>query len=104
MGGEVPTLKHELRNHTVETRAFVAKAWGARAELTEVVGSLRNLIVVELEDDTARWLTINGDVEESVGHGDSNCTAEEVGRGPKVVITREKRNFKARSRNVVNPE
>jgi len=68
--GEVSTLKHEVRNHTVEPRAFVAEPRGAGAELTEIFGSVWDLIVVELEGDAPRGLTVNGDVEESVGHSD----------------------------------
>jgi len=72
MVGEVSTLKHEVRNHTVETRAFVAEPRGASAELTEIVGSLWNLIVVELEGDAPCGLTVDGDVEESVGHNEGS--------------------------------
>jgi len=50
--GEVSTLQHELRNDTVELATLVAKALLASAESTEVLGSLWNYIVVEVEVDT----------------------------------------------------
>jgi hypothetical protein len=54
--GEVTTLKHELRDDTVEGRASVSKALLAGAESTEVLGSLGDNVVVEVEVDTARLL------------------------------------------------
>jgi hypothetical protein len=54
--GEVTTLEHELRDDTVERRASVSKALLAGAESTEVLGSLGDNVVVEVEVDTARLL------------------------------------------------
>jgi hypothetical protein len=48
---EVSTLKHELRNHAVEFAALVAEALLAGAEGTEVLGSLWDNVVKELEVD-----------------------------------------------------
>ena len=50
---EIPTLKHELRNHAVELAALVAEALLASAQGTEVLCSLWHDIVKELEVDAA---------------------------------------------------
>jgi len=54
--GEVTTLKHELRNDAVEGRASVSKALLAGAESTEVLSSLRDDVVKEVEVDAARLI------------------------------------------------
>ena len=51
--GEVATLKHEVRDDAVEGRALVAEALLASAESLEVVDSLGNNIIVEVEVDPA---------------------------------------------------
>ena len=51
--GEVSTLKHEIGNDAMERRPFVTVALLASAEGTEILGSLRDDIVEELEVDTA---------------------------------------------------
>jgi len=52
--GEVTTLKHELRNHTMETGTSVALTLLlCSTELTEVLSGLGNDVIVELEVDTA---------------------------------------------------
>lgn len=51
--GEVTALKHEIRNDAVERGALVAEALLAGAESTEVLSSLGDDGVVELEVDTA---------------------------------------------------
>ena len=58
--GEVTTLKHELRDNSVERRTLVAEALLASAEGTEVLSSLRDDIVEEVEVDTARLLYTEG--------------------------------------------
>ena len=58
--GEVTTLKHELGDDSVERRTLVAKALLASAEGTEVLSSLRDDIVEEVEVDTARLLYTEG--------------------------------------------
>ena len=52
--GEITTLKHELRNHTVELAARVTEALLAGAELAEVLDGLGDNVVEKLEVDTAR--------------------------------------------------
>jgi hypothetical protein len=54
--GEVTTLKHELRNDAVEGRASISEALLASAKSTEVLGSLWNYIVVEVEVDATALL------------------------------------------------
>ncbi len=51
---EVSTLKHKLRDHTVELAVLVAEAGLTSAELEEVVGRLGDDIVEELEVDATR--------------------------------------------------
>ena len=51
--GEVATLKHEVRDDAVEGRALVAEALLAGAESLEVVNSLGDNIIVEVEVDPA---------------------------------------------------
>jgi hypothetical protein len=51
--GEVTTLKHELGDHAVELGALVAEALLASAESAEVLSSLGDDIVEELEVDAA---------------------------------------------------
>jgi hypothetical protein len=54
--GEVTTLEHEVSDDTVELGAGVAETLLAGAEGAEVLGSLRDNLVEELEDDTLRLL------------------------------------------------
>jgi len=49
---EVTALQHELRNDAMEGRALVAEALLASAESAEVLGSLGDYIVVEVEVDS----------------------------------------------------
>lgn len=51
--GEVTALEHELGDNAVEGRALVAEALLTSAESTEVLGSLGNNVVVEVEVDAA---------------------------------------------------
>ena len=50
---EVSTLKHEVRDYTMELAALVAEALLAGAEGTEVLSCLRDHVVEELEVDAA---------------------------------------------------
>ena len=68
-GGKVTTLKHKVRDHTVEVRAGVSEALLARAEGTEVGSRLGHHIVKELELDGAERSAVLRDVEENVRHG-----------------------------------
>jgi hypothetical protein len=54
--GEVTTLKHEVRDDSVEGRALVAETLLASAESTEVLGGLGDLVVEEVEVDAALLL------------------------------------------------
>jgi hypothetical protein len=54
VAGEVTTLEHELGDDTVEGRALVTLTLGLGAELTEVAGGLGDVLLEEVEDDTAR--------------------------------------------------
>jgi len=49
--GEVATLEHEVRDDAVEGRSLVAEALLASAESAEVLGSLGNNVIIELEVD-----------------------------------------------------
>ena len=53
---EVTTLKHELRDDTVEFGALVSKALFASAESTEVLSCLGDDVVEELEVDATGLL------------------------------------------------
>ena len=53
---EISTLKHELRDDTMELAARVAEALLAGAEGTEVLGGLWDGLVEELEVDAGRTL------------------------------------------------
>lgn len=70
-GGEVTTLQHEVRDDTVERRSLVTETVCASAQLTEVLGSLGNDVIVELERDATQRAAVLGDVEENVGHDSS---------------------------------
>jgi hypothetical protein len=61
--GEVATLQHELGDNTMETRTCVSVAVLASRELAEVAGGLGHDIVVELEDDAASGLAVDGDIK-----------------------------------------
>ena len=61
--GEITALKHELRDHTVETRSCVAKAILASGKLPEVSCSFGDLVIKQLENDSASRGTVDGDVE-----------------------------------------
>ena len=50
---EITSLKHELRDHTMELGPSVAKTLLASAKGTEILSGLRSDIVVEVEIDAA---------------------------------------------------
>jgi hypothetical protein len=79
--GEVTTLKHEVRDDSVERRALVAETLLASAESTEVLGGLGDDIVEEVEVNAAGLLLNSSgslatlhdgalplDLEENLGH------------------------------------
>ena len=51
--GKVSALKHELRDHAMELGSSIAEALFTSAESTEVLSSLRDDVVVEVESDAA---------------------------------------------------
>lgn len=61
--GEITALKHELRDHTVETGTCVAEAILASGKLPEVSCSFGDLVIEQLENDSASRGTVDGDVE-----------------------------------------
>ena len=63
MTGEVSSLEHELGDDTVEAGSLVSEPVLARSELAEVASGLGDDVVVQLEDDAARGLVVDGDVE-----------------------------------------
>lgn len=61
--GEVATLQHEARNHTVERAALKAEAFLLRAQSAEVLGRLRHDIraeLVEEEEERMRLVVVFG--------------------------------------------
>lgn len=66
--GEVTTLQHELRNHSVENRVGVAETLFTSAQGSEVLSGLWHNVVVQLERDSAEFLAVGGDVKEDLGH------------------------------------
>lgn len=68
MVGEVTTLEHELGDDTVEAGALVSEALLASAELTEVGGGAGDLLVEELEDNAAKRLVGEAEIEVAVRH------------------------------------
>lgn len=61
--GEVATLEHEVGDHTVEARSSIAFFGLPLCELAEVAGGLGDDIVVELEDNSASGLVVDGDIK-----------------------------------------
>ena len=70
---EVTTLKHEVRDDSVEARSLVVEGFArgsnallASTESTEVLGGLGNGLTEKTEQDAASRLVINLDVEEDL--------------------------------------
>lgn len=51
MTGEVTALEHEVRDNTVEAGSLVTLALGLLAKLTEVLSSLRDVLLEQVEVD-----------------------------------------------------
>lgn len=66
--GEVTTLQHELRNHSVESRVGVAKSLLTSAQSSEVLSGLRNDIVVQLEGNSSELVAVGGNIKVDLGH------------------------------------
>lgn len=67
-GSEVTTLQHEIWDHTVERGAGVAEALFTSTQSSEVFSSLWDNVVVQLENDTAQWLTIRFNIKKYLRH------------------------------------
>ena len=65
--GEITALKHELRDHTMEFGASVAKALLTGAKSTEVFSSLWDRIIVELEVNAALLVCENVSEKMEIG-------------------------------------
>ncbi len=72
--GEVTSLKHKLRNDSVENASLEVKGFAglahsllSSAKSSEVLGSLGDGVGVQLHDDTASRLIVHGDIEENLG-------------------------------------
>ena len=61
--GEVTTLEHELGDDTVERGTLISEAVLASGKLTEVLCSLGDDVVVQLEHDAAARRAADGDIE-----------------------------------------
>ena len=59
--GEITSLQHELRDHTVETGTLIAKARGACGKLSEVVCSPGDDFIVKLEYNLTRVFAVDSD-------------------------------------------
>lgn len=66
--GEVTTLQHELRDHSVESGVGVTKTLLAGGQRSEVLSGLRNNIVVQFEGNSAELVAVSGNVEVNLGH------------------------------------
>ena len=65
--GEITTLAHEVRDHSVECRRLVSNAGLSSAESAEVLGSLWDNVSIKLESNAALSFACNGNVEEDGG-------------------------------------
>ena len=61
--GEVATLDHELWDHTVESGTLITIALLASGQSSKVLGSLRNSLSVEANDDTAKFFITGSDIK-----------------------------------------
>ena len=63
MPGEVTALEHELGNHTVECGTLIAKPVLAGRELAKVFCGFGDDAIIQLEDYSTSWGTVDGDVK-----------------------------------------
>ena len=61
--GEITSLQHELRNDTVEAGTRIAKALLACGKLSEVVCSVGDDIIIQLEYNSTRVLAVDSDIK-----------------------------------------
>ncbi|KAH3659989.1 hypothetical protein OGAPHI_007194 [Ogataea philodendri] len=107
--GDVSTLQHEARNHSVENGVLVSKALLAGTQCSEVLGGLWNDLVVQVKHDTRLFLAIDGDVEialDKVGTRGGESSFEHGGCGlslifhsRKLPVAKKKRRVDRRARS-----
>lgn len=51
---KITSLEHETRDHTMEGRAFITKAMFTSAQLAEILCSLWDNIIIQLEYDATK--------------------------------------------------
>lgn len=66
-GSEIATLTHEVVDHSVETGAFVAKAFLSGAESAKVLGGLGHDIGTQGHFDAAERFAVSSDVKKANG-------------------------------------
>ena len=65
---KVSSLEHEFGDYPVEAASLVAISVLTGAEFSEVSGGLWDDLVEEVEGHSTRSLSVDGDVEETLGH------------------------------------
>jgi hypothetical protein len=70
--GEIASLAHETRNHTVKGRALKPKAVLSGAKSAEVLRSLRDNIGAKLHGDTPSGLSTDRDIKVNLRLGPAN--------------------------------
>jgi len=65
MVSEITTLKHELRNNSVEAAALISESFLSSAKSSEVFSCSWDNISIQLEYDFSEWLAVCGDFKES---------------------------------------
>ena len=61
--GQISSVTQQVGDDTLEAGALVAEALLSGAEGTEVLRSLRDDVIAELNDDLPHWVSIGGHVE-----------------------------------------
>lgn len=69
--GEISTLGHELIDDAMESWSLVSESLLSSAESSEVLSSLGDDVVKELESDSSGRFIVDADVEEDFGSGGS---------------------------------
>lgn len=84
-GGEISSLAHEVRDHTVKLRSLEVKGFSGTAntflsgaESSEILGSPGSLIGVQLHHDPSRGLAVDGHVEVYLRERHSCCLKREI--------------------------
>ena len=63
MAGKIATLKHKIRDHTVERGTLVAKTELTRCQLSEVVRGAGNDFIEQPENDPTGIVSVDGDIK-----------------------------------------